>query len=107
MPLIYEQVTVTVAAGAEGLEDVFESTSVVKRKLVKLSVNATTADVDLLVRDDREDIADIPIDTLAIADTWIEFNRDIIEGHTLAAGFRNGTAGGVTIDICVCSEIPE
>lgn len=105
MSIIYEQIDVTAAAGLENLEVAFTSSSKQKYKLLGITINNVASTVDLLVQDERETIADIPVDVKGIIEKWIDFDRDIEVGHQLSVGLRNGTGGSITLAICLKCDI--
>ena len=102
---IYEQIDVTAAAGKEAILPIFTSTTQVKRKLIRLTCNNVTATIDILVYDEREKIGDVPCDVQGVIEKWLDYDREIIVGHQLLVGLRNGTGASVTIAFCVESEI--
>lgn len=103
--IVYLQKDVTAAAGKEAFADVFTSTTEQKYKLLSVTCNNVTATIDLLIKDERETIADIPADVKAIGDKWIDFDRDIKIGNKLAVGQRNGTGASVTVAFCLKVDI--
>ena len=103
--IIYQNIDVTAAAGAEAFVNVFTSEAKQKRKLLAITCNNVTALIDLLVYDERELIADIPADCQGLIEKWIEFDRPIEIGHQLKVGHRNGTGGGVTVAFLIESEV--
>lgn len=107
MAKIYEQIDVTVPANAEAQSVIFTSTSEVPRTLLRVWSVHKTATNDLIISDEREDIADVPCDMLPTDNPFIEFNRKIKPGHQLKVGFREGAGAGHTAVICVVSEIPD
>ena len=102
---IYDKASVLVGAGAEGTVTVFTSTDEEPRKLVSISANTVTADVDIIVYDEREKIADVPADVKSLTQDAILFDRPINVGNQLKVGIRNGTGGALTPVFSVCTEV--
>lgn len=107
MARLYEQIDVTAADGTDETSVAFTSTRTVPRTLEKVQVNNTSADLDLLIYDEREKIADIPCDINPFADKWIEVDRAIEQGHELKVGIRNNTGASVTAAICYVTIVPD
>lgn len=103
--IVYQNIDVLAAASKEAFIPVFTSSAKQKRKLLAITCNNVTATIDLLVKDERETIADIPADVQAVIEKWINFDRDIDIGNTLSVGHRNGTGAPVTVAFCVKSDV--
>ena len=107
MAKIYQQIDVVVAASKLNAEVIFTSTTKVPRKLLRVWSVHKTATNDLIVYDENQIIADCPCDMLPTDNPFLDFDRDVIDGHQIKVGFREGAAAGHTAAICVVSEIPD
>ena len=105
--IIYEQLDVTAADGDSTVDVAFTSTNELRRTLKMVQINDNSSDLDLLVYDERELIADIPCDINPFNDKWIEFDRPIEVGHQVKLGIRNNTGGSVTAAISYATNIEE
>ena len=103
--IIYDQADVSVTAGNEGSTVVFTSTPEEPRTLLAVSCNNVTATIDMLIYDEREKIADVPLDIKPLADKWLDIPRIINSGNQLKVGHRNGTGGTVSVAFSIKSEI--
>ena len=103
MPMKYDTVSVTVAAGEEGTEEIMTDYRDVRRTVHELTCEKTT-DVDLICYRESVKEIDIPTDARPLDYEWLEYERNFDPGQAFRVGFRNGTGGSITKKITVQFE---
>ena len=103
MPMKYDTIAVTVAAGEEGTAEIMTDYRDVRRTVHKLTCEKT-AGVDLICyRESIKDI-DLPSDARPLDYEWLEYEQDFNPGQSFRVGFRNPTGSPITKKVTVQFE---